>query len=161
MNITSNGLNVNTTITGTANYTIKRKDFSNGSVINLANATCLYNQKLVSSNNTTVRVNATLTPALSITKSESPTNYSKVGQNITYTYNVTNIGNVTLSSVNVTDITWVSNIVGTLTLAPGASTNVTLTYNTTQADYNNGSVVDYAVANGAYNRTTVHATAEC
>ena len=67
---------------------------------------------------------------------------------------------MTLSSVHITDTTLgVSNIVGSLTLAPGASTNVTLTYNTTQADYNNGSVVDYAVANGTFNGKPVNSTA--
>ena len=73
---------------------------------------------------------------------------------------MTNVGNVTLSSVNVTDTTFGQAIVlGTTTLAPGASTTGTFTYTTTQTDFDNGSVVDNALAEGTFKSTVVQALA--
>jgi uncharacterized repeat protein (TIGR01451 family) len=42
-------------------------------------------------------------PALTITKSASPLSYNTVGQTITYTYTVTNSGNVDLTNLQLTD----------------------------------------------------------
>ena len=77
----------------------------------------------------------------------------QVGDTITYTYLVTNTGNVDLTSVAVNDPT-----IGTVTcptpaapgLAPGGSETCTAnaTYPVTQADVDNGSVTDTATATG-------------
>lgn len=97
--------------------------------------------------------------ALNLTKIPNISNYAN-GQSVTYTYNVTNVGGVTLSSVNVTDTTFGQAIVmGTITLAPGASTTGTFTHTTTQKDYDNGSVADNALAQGTFQSTVVQATA--
>jgi len=88
-------------------------------------------------------------------KSASPTTYSAVGQIITYTYNVTNSGNVNITgSVNVTD-----NKVGTIEiiagdLIPGQSVTGTGNYTITQADINTGSVTNAAFATGTFGNNT-------
>jgi hypothetical protein len=88
---------------------------------------------------------------LNLTKKPNVSIYND-GQSVTYTYNVTNTVNVLLTSVNVTDTTFGKLIsLGTTTLVPGASTTGTYTYPTTQTDYNNGSVVDNALAKAHLN----------
>ena len=93
--------------------------------------------------------------SLSLTKSANPTVVTAAGQPITYSFLVKNTGNVTMSNVGVTD-TQVAPA-GALTsgptcpvatLAPGASETCSATYTVTQADLNNGSVNDSAVAHG-------------
>ena len=106
-----------------------------------------------------VTVNAAQNPALTLTKIPNPSTYTD-GQSVLYTYTVTNVGNVTLSSVNVTDTTFGQTIVlGTTTLAPDASTTGTFTYTTTQTDFDNGSVVDNALAEGTFKSIVVQAPA--
>jgi hypothetical protein len=50
-------------------------------------------------------VNDVIKPALTITKSAAPITYNAAEQPITYTYTVTNSGNVNLSGITVTDTT--------------------------------------------------------
>ena len=78
---------------------------------------------------------------------------AKLGDTIAYSYVVTNTGNITLTSVAVSDPTQ-----GPVTcptppapgLAPGASENCTAksVYTVSQGDVDNGSVVDTATATG-------------
>ena len=71
------------------------------------------------------------------------------GDKITYTFKVTNIGTVTLSSVNVTDVKVGAISCPATTLAPGASTTCTATaYMLTQADVDAGKVENTATATG-------------
>ncbi len=87
---------------------------------------------------------------------DPPPGEAAVGETISYTIKVTNNGNVTLTSVAVTDplITGAPNS-GTITcpggnpipsLAPAAFVNCTATYTVTQIDVNNGSVDNTATA---------------
>uniref|UniRef100_UPI0026262B82 DUF7507 domain-containing protein n=1 Tax=Winogradskyella sp. TaxID=1883156 RepID=UPI0026262B82 len=72
------------------------------------------------------------------------------GDTITYTFTVTNTGNVTLSNIVVTD-PLVTVVGGPLSsLAPGAvdSTTFTATYTITQADIDNGSFANTATVSG-------------
>jgi uncharacterized repeat protein (TIGR01451 family) len=101
-------------------------------------------------------------PALQVTKSGtwnddgSVANIAEAGETISYTIDVENTGNTTLSSVAVTDplITNAPNS-GTITcpggnpipsLAPGASVQCTATYSVTAADVTAGSVDNTATA---------------
>ena len=81
-------------------------------------------------------------------KSASITGFSAAGTLVTYSYKVTNSGNVTLHSVGVTDPMPGLSAVNcpTTTLAPGISETCTATYTTTQADVDRGSIANTGTA---------------
>ncbi|AKB20952.1 DUF11 domain-containing protein [Methanosarcina sp. WH1] len=148
----------------TWDYTITQSDLNNGSVTNTAFVSGLFAGNFTNSTSVNATVTAEQNPELTIEKSAAPTNYSEVGQNITYTYNVTNSGNVNITSpINVTD-----DKLGVIPLAseiliPGQSEMVTLDYTITQSDLNNGSVTNTAFVSGLFagsftNSTSVNAT---
>jgi len=140
---------------GTANYTITQADINAGSVTNAAVVTGTFGNNTVTSN-ATATVTSVQSPALTIVKSASPTTYSTVGQIITYTYTVTNSGNVNIAGpITVTD-----NKIGTVNitdedLIPGQSVTGTANYTIKQADLNARSVTNAAFATGTYNGAEV------
>jgi uncharacterized repeat protein (TIGR01451 family) len=125
-------------VIGTANYTITQSDIDAGSVTNSAYA----NNNNINSNTAMLTATSVHSPTLTIVKSASPTNYSTVGQTITYIYTVTNSGNVnTKGPINIID----SRINGSISipntdLAPGQSITGTSSYSITQEDINSDSV---------------------
>jgi uncharacterized repeat protein (TIGR01451 family) len=90
----------------------------------------------------------TQTTALTVVKSASPNMFSDPGTVITFSYEVTNTGNVTLTGVNLTDaMLGLSSITcPSTTLPPGKSITCTATYTTTQADIAHGSITNVASA---------------
>ena len=110
------------------------------------------------SNQDTETVTAVRNAALSLVKSASPATYSSVGAVISYSYLVTNSGNVSLAGpVTITDdkstdeacpaVSTVGN--SDSTLDPGESITCTASYTITQADLNSGSVTNLATAHAA------------
>jgi uncharacterized repeat protein (TIGR01451 family) len=99
-----------------------------------------------------------LSPSLNITKSASPTTYSAVGQNITYTYTVTNSGNVNiLGNITVTD-----NKTGTFNITSsdlnvGKNVTGTANYTIQQSDLDAGYVISlaYATNNNTISNTVI------
>jgi uncharacterized repeat protein (TIGR01451 family) len=91
-------------------------------------------------------------PGLTITKSASPLSYDSVGQTITYTYTVTNSGNVDLTGLQLTDdqvtgLIPLQNSGNTVTsLSPGDQATGTATYKITEADIDAGYVKNSAYA---------------
>jgi uncharacterized repeat protein (TIGR01451 family) len=83
-------------------------------------------------------------------KSASVTSFSEPGTAITYSYTVTNSGNVTLSSVNVTDpMTGLSAVTCPAgPLAPASSETCRANYTTTEADVNAGKIKNTGTASG-------------
>ena len=75
----------------------------------------------------------TSNPSITVTKLVTPTT-ANVGKVVTYTYLVTNTGDVTLSSVVAVDDKLGSVTLVSTTLAPGASTGGVLTYTVTEGD---------------------------
>ncbi|MGH2549217.1 MAG: DUF7507 domain-containing protein, partial [Thermomicrobiales bacterium] len=89
-------------------------------------------------------------PMLKLEKSADNNGPATLGQTVTYTFLVTNTGNVTINDVTITDpmagLTWVTGpLLGTL--APGASASGTATYVVTQADIDAGAIENVATAN--------------
>ncbi len=95
-------------------------------------------------------------PKIDVVKSATPLTYNTVGQIITYGYVVTNTGNVTLSTVTLTDDK-LGVIAGcaAATLAPGASTTCSATHAITPADLAAGSITNIATGTGVFNGDTL------
>ncbi len=95
-----------------------------------------------------------LRPAITVVKSASPTTVANAGEQVAYSFLVTNTGNATLTSVNVTDVQADTNapavtpVCPVATLAPGEHTTCTATYRATQTDIDNGTFTDTATAHG-------------
>jgi uncharacterized repeat protein (TIGR01451 family) len=143
-------LDPNESVTCTASYSITQADINNGHVTNTATA----HAGGTDSNTDHATVNAVQSPALALVKSASPSAYNTVGQTISYSYLVTNTGNVSLAgpvtvndnkaSVNCPNVNTVGNLDGFLD--PGESITCTASYSITQADINNGHVTNTATA---------------
>jgi uncharacterized repeat protein (TIGR01451 family) len=149
-------LNSGQSETCTGTYTVTQADLDNGSVNDTATATGTPpSGPPVTSPPSPATVPATQTPAITIVKSATPAKVSKVGEVISYSFLVTNTGNVSLTKVSVTDsqVAPAGALTSgptcpSLTLAVGASETCTGTYTVTQADFDNGSVNDSALASG-------------
>jgi uncharacterized repeat protein (TIGR01451 family) len=150
--------------TCTGAYLTTQSDVDNGSVTNIATASGLppahYGTTPFSSNSSTVTVKATAGPAIGIIKTANVKNYKAPGTKVTYSYVVTNDGNVTLNKVAVTDpMTGLSAVIcPSATLAPSASETCSATYVTTQADVDRGWLKNTGTATGtSAQNTTVSA----
>ena len=138
-------------ITCTATHTITQADLDAGSVTNTASA----------SNGTTTSptvsrtVTAVQTKALTLVKSASPADLLRGRGVISYSYLVTNTGNVTLSGpFTVADNKATTSCPATATLAPRASITCTATHTITQADLDAGSVTNTASATNGTTTST-------
>jgi uncharacterized repeat protein (TIGR01451 family) len=139
--------------TCTAAYTTTAADVDAGSVSNTATVRGdpPGSATPVVSAPSTATVPAVQAPGISVDKSASPLVFSQSGTRIGYSFLVTNTGNVTLTSVAVSDtglpglspITCPDSV-----LAPGASETCTATYTTTAADVRAGKVTNTATAQG-------------
>lgn len=142
----------------TATYTVTQADLDNGSISDSATAsgTPVSGSPLVSAPSTAT-VTATQTPALTLTKSATPTSVSDAGDEVTYSFLVSNTGNVSVSGLAIDEDSFsgtgsLSNVTcPTTTLAPDADTTCTATYSLTQADADAGSITNaaHATATGA------------
>ena len=108
----------------------------------------------VTSPASTATVLVTQTGALSLVKSADPVTVTAAGQSVTYSFLVTNTGNVTVSELTVADTLAapagpeLTVTCPVTTLAPGASTTCAATYLVTQADVDHGRVDNTATASG-------------
>ncbi len=146
------------TTTFTASYVVTQADIDAGKVDNTATVAgdCAVDAEAPCATDTDDEtVSLPQNPALDIVKSgtfndESGDGFAQVGETISYTFTVTNTGNVTLYNVTVTD-PLVSVTGGPLaSLAPGASDTTTFTasYVVTQADIDAGKVDNTATVAG-------------
>ena len=116
--------------------------------LDIAPPTAIFNTRTISSPDlsTDVQTNTTVhfvigNPSIGLTKQVDQDLFSTPGP-ATYTYTVTNTGDVTLHNVSVSD-----DQEGPITLAPGAITGGTAVHNVTQAEIDAGDdIVNIAVA---------------
>jgi len=87
-------------------------------------------------------------PALTIANTPSPDTYSEVGDVISYSFLVTNTGDVNINSLSVADDNATDESCPLTTLAPTQSTTCTASYTILQADLDAGSVSNTATASG-------------
>jgi hypothetical protein len=143
----------------TAPYTITQDDVDNHSLVdplvNEAQASAVAsNDEEVDSEVASAQLPALQEPALQLDKSVQDGLFTAAGQTVTYEFLVTNIGNVTLTGVDVAETAFggtgeVSAIdcpVAASSLAPGVNVTCTATYTLTQADVDAGSVTNQAQA---------------
>ena len=87
----------------TATYTTTQADVDRGSVTNTGTATGTPPAGPIVTDESTLTVPATQTAALTVSKSATPTTVTAAGEVVTYTFHVTNTGNVTVTGLAVTE----------------------------------------------------------
>ncbi len=143
------------TATCTANYTVTQADLDLGYVTNQAYAQTTFGvgNIVVTSPPAPKTTNAVQAPQLKVTKSvlPDPVVGLALGQSLTYAIDVQNIGNITVSNINVTDPLIPALGCNIASLAPtihNAVNSCTGTYIVTQADVDAGNIHNTASASG-------------
>ncbi|MEY4373480.1 MAG: hypothetical protein RL219_2249, partial [Actinomycetota bacterium] len=137
----------------TASRTVTNSDVVAGSVVNTATASgTAPGGAPVSGSDTATSTGSPLDPKLDVTKTASPTAFSRVGETVSYTITAVNTGNVPLTNVSVSDPKAgplsCTPALPVATLAVGASITCLGTSVVTQADVDAGSIVNTASASG-------------
>ena len=163
---TSTSLLPGETAVFTATYTVTQADVDHGSIVDSATTQgTTPTGGTVTETSNTVTVIVTQSPSLNVVKTADTTIRTAPGQIVTYTFTVTNTGNVTLSGVGVTDLPTPpaggvtptcqsltkpsgSCSGATTTLVPGQVATFTGDYTVTQTDIDHGSIVDTSTAIG-------------
>ena len=149
------------TISCTGMYTISQDDLDFGSVTNEAIA----HIGGIESNNAIVTVKADQNRGLELAKSAEPGTFDRVDQTITYTYVISNSGNVTLrGEFYVTDDHIDNNtryLCGSDALAPNETVTCTRTYNITVNDMDARSVTNKATASWEEISSSASVTVSC
>ena len=125
-------LDAGATITATATHTVAQADLP-GPLVNTATISGTDPDGNPVTASATASVDLTYTASLQLTKTAEPTS-AAVGNIITYTYTITNGGNVTINDITLEDVPLGSISLSDTTLAPGNSTTATATYTVAQAD---------------------------
>ena len=150
-------LDLNETITCTATYTITDADVNAGSLTNIATATVggiISNSASLTLTRSAVPTPPTPSTILTLSKTASSQTYSQIGQTITYSYVLTNLGTTPLGPAQfmISD-----NKLGAsfncgqpnTTIAAAQTLTCTSTYLITQADMSSATVTNTATASGA------------
>ena len=145
------GLIPTATLTCAGSYSVTQADLDAGEVVNIASATDGTTTSAVDD----ATVSAVQSPAMTLVKTANETDFTAVGDILTYDYTVVNTGNVFISDLKVTDdriatitcnVSTIGN--GDTNLDPGETVVCTGQYAVTQADLDAGSVTNLASATG-------------
>ncbi|UFU02799.1 DUF11 domain-containing protein [Ruania suaedae] len=142
----------------TASYTLTQEDVDTGSVENTATATGFPpgSEEPIESPPSTVTIPPVAEPGLTVVKSSDTVSVQQAGHVITYSFLVTNVGNVTISDVTVEegDFTGAGELepvtcpAAAASLAPGDEVTCTTTYEVVEADLDGGQISNTATAGG-------------
>lgn len=140
--------------TCTASYTFLQADIDAGSVDNTAVAAAEFDGAGVLSDDSSAEVTVDQNPALTLSKTASLASVGSAGQSVTYSFLVTNTGNVTIDDIAVSEVSFSGT--GTLSaiscpasaLGPADDLTCTATYTVTQADIDSGSLDNEASVTG-------------
>jgi uncharacterized repeat protein (TIGR01451 family) len=139
-----------------ATYTVTQDDVDAGTLTNTATATGTPPGDVdpITSGPSTSTVDITQSPALSVQKT-ADVEAAEVGQTVTYSFLVTNTGNVTITDVVVNETAFSGtgelsaiSCPADLTLAPEDDVTCTATYTVTQADIDSGELTNTATVTG-------------
>nr|WP_201469816.1 DUF11 domain-containing protein [Microbacterium hydrocarbonoxydans] len=144
-------------VTASATYTVTQADVDRGGIRNQATVTGLTpSEAVVEASDWIDLTTETREPALVLTKTDELGGDGRIGAPITYSFVIRNSGNTTISDIAVTDEleglsgisfgAWPSGQTGVL--VPGQQVSATANYTVTQADVDEGEVVNSAIANG-------------
>lgn len=146
-------------ITCTATYTVVQADVDAGSITNTATATGVPPGTTPPpvSPPSGITVPTPNAPAMTLLKTVDTEKATTVGQVLTYSFFLTNTGNVTLTNVTAVegeftgtgDLSVVSCPAEAASLAPAMSVTCTATYTVTQADLTGGTITNTATGSGA------------
>ncbi len=137
------------TLVCTASYKTTAADLTNGSITNTVHVigdSC--NDGCDEDLTASATVTFTPQPSWTLNKSANPTTYTHAGQTIHYIYLLKNTGNVSISSISLTDDKAGSVSCPSTTLAAGASMTCSTNYSIKAADVTAGSVTNAATATG-------------
>ncbi len=143
-------------VTCSASYAVSQADVDKGSVTNTATATGTPpTGAAIASQPSSVTLAVTTQPGIALTKTADRAELV-VGETVSYSFSMTNIGNVTLKDVKPREgafsgagpLSAVSCPASAKSLAPAASASCTATYVVTQADVDRGSLDNTATATG-------------
>ncbi|WP_176084800.1 choice-of-anchor D domain-containing protein [Martelella sp. HB161492] len=143
----------------TSTYVATQADMDAGQITN-ANAvasgtTKASGQPVTSPPSNAVTISSAQAPGLTLSKDGSVANSRgdnkyAAGETISYTFNLENTGNVTLSNITITDNVLPAGTVyspaSVATLAPGNTARISASYKATQDDVDNGRIVNTATA---------------
>ena len=148
-------------ITCTGTYTVTQSDLDNGiAARNITGSSRAENgNQTVNTNSVRVTVDVTQSPAITMQYSAAPNPATTLGAVITYTYTLTNTGNVTLTSPSITD-TKVTGVTCPGSIAVGASVTCTGNYTVTQADLDAGSISNQATGSAAFKSQNVSSASQ-
>ncbi len=133
-----------------ATYTTSQGDLDSGSLNNTGSATGTPPSGPQISATSSVSIPAVTKPGIEIAKSSNVASFSVPGTVVTYSYTVTNDGNVTLNPVSVSDpMKGLGPVVcADASLAPTQSETCQATYTTTTSDVAAGSIANTGTASG-------------
>ncbi len=149
-------LEANDSVTCTASYTLIQSDIDAGQKDNIATATGEPPAGPNVTGNDPETVEVPQKPSIDLLKSwtgyiDSDNSLTvSVGDTLTYTFDVTNSGNVTLDPVTLSDpkLNIDGTTCGTSSLAPGAKTSCAMMYEVLQSDMDEGGVYNTATVTG-------------
>jgi uncharacterized repeat protein (TIGR01451 family) len=141
-------------VTCTAAYTITQDDMDAGSLDNTAVARAEFGGAGVLSPSSAASVDMLQDPSLALVKSALPTTLGAAGQQIDYSFLVTNDGNVTIDAIDVQETAFSGSdpldpvVCPAAELAPGDDMTCTTSYVATQTDVDSGSIDNTATVTG-------------